>query len=265
MIYKVAAHTDKGNCKDTNQDAYCIKIAETYLGQSALLVICDGMGGLKKGELASTELVRAFSDWFENDFAQLAADAITENLIDNHFHAILSRCNSKLQQYGQKHGLSLGTTVTALLLHGNHFHVCHVGDCRLYMLSDCLTQITQDQSYVAFEVEHGRMTEEEARIHPKRNMLLQCVGASQEVFPAYLHGEIHEEDVFMLCSDGFRHELTPDEIYSWLSPSVLLSQEVMHKHAKYLVELNMERQETDNITILLLKAMKGGADIDQWN
>ena len=68
MEYIVAAESDIGIAKSVNQDSLCVKVAETELGNAALLLICDGMGGLAMGELASAEVVQSFSEWFENDF-----------------------------------------------------------------------------------------------------------------------------------------------------------------------------------------------------
>lgn len=80
MEYIVAAESDIGIAKSVNQDSLCVKVAETELGNAALLLICDGMGGLAMGELASAEVVQSFSEWFENDFPNICATSTVRTL-----------------------------------------------------------------------------------------------------------------------------------------------------------------------------------------
>lgn len=112
-----------------------------------LAVICDGMGGLSQGELASATVVRGFADWFVRELPGLIRQRETE-----------------------------------------------------------------DQSYVAREVKRGNMTLEQARTDTRRNVLLQCIGASAEVMPELKEGKIKFGNTYLLCSDGFRHELTEEEM-----------------------------------------------------
>lgn len=90
--------------------------------------------------------------------------------------------------------------------------MAQVGDTRAYELGTVITQLTEDQSYVAREVKRGNMTPEQARIDSRRNVLLQCIGASAQVMPEIKRGMIKSGNSYLLCSDGFRHELTEDEM-----------------------------------------------------
>ena len=99
----------------------------------------------------------------------------------------------------------------------------------------------------------GNMTPEEARVDPRRNVLLQCVGASQFIEPDFFMGNANRDDVFMLCSDGFRHEITHEEIQEAFSPDAISTEEDFEKAEKELVELNKSRMENDNITVLAVK------------
>ena len=87
----------------------------------------------------------------------------------------------------------------------------------------------------------------------RRSVLLQCVGASDEVYPDMFFGATHGNAVYMLCSDGFRHEISADEIYEKLNPNVLLDEYQMNTNAEALIELNKARGETDNISVALVR------------
>lgn len=90
---------------------------------------------------------------------------------------------------------------------------------------------------------------------PQRNVLLQCIGASNFIEPDFFSGEFGQNQVFMLCSDGFRHIISETEIYDNLNPFVLENEQIMHDRAVYLTELNKSRQERDNITVALVKTV----------
>ena len=97
------------------------------------------------------------------------------------------------------------------------------------------------------------MTEETAAHDSRRNVLLQCVGASDEVYPDMFFGDVQTNAVYMLCSDGFRHEISSDEIFEKLQPGVLFDEYAMHNNAQFLIDLNKQRQERDNISVALVR------------
>ena len=97
------------------------------------------------------------------------------------------------------------------------------------------------------------MTEEQARSHPQRNVLLQCVGASQVIIPDFYEGEYEEGNLFILCSDGFRHQISVDEFMKILSPQLLTDEKAMRDAAIYCTELNKQRKESDNISVIIIK------------
>ena len=116
-------------------------------------------------------------------------------------------------------------------------------------------QLTKDQTFVAREVELGNMTQEQAKQDPRRNGLLQCVGASEEVYPDFFFGKVKENAVYLLCSDGFRHEISAEEIYEKLNPQVLWEDDAMQKNSMELIALNKARQERDNISVVLIRTL----------
>ncbi|MGM0903005.1 MAG: PP2C family protein-serine/threonine phosphatase [Bacillota bacterium] len=253
MDVLAAAYTDRGIKKPTNQDSLCLKIADTSVGKVVLAVICDGMGGLSKGELASANVINAFSAWFEEELpSQLASGDYDD--IQYHWNRIVKEQNQRIAEYGRKERIQLGTTWTSLLLIGSEFLLIgHVGDSRVYRIDHQLEVLTEDQTVVGREIKRGNMTREQAKLDPRRNVLLQCIGASKVVEPQFLSGRPVPGEVYMLCSDGFRHMITEEEIANAISPSVLTDEGTMKQKAIELVELNKQRQETDNISVLLMK------------
>ncbi len=257
MRYLSAAHTDVGTTKRVNQDAFCLKIAKTKKMSIAFAVLCDGMGGLENGELASAFLVNAFSAWFETELPPLVAEGKPDlNRITSRWNDIVQEQGRKIMNFGRARGVSMGTTLTAFLAVDNAYAYIQVGDSRLYKLTTGIEQVTKDQTLVAYEMEQNRLTAEEARADTRRNILLQCVGASNAIAPETGTGIIRENDVFLLCSDGFRHEVQEPEMFGVLAPAVLTSEQIMKKALVDLVELNKSRNERDNITALVVKAIQ---------
>ena len=133
--------------------------------------------------------------------------------------------------------------------------IAHVGDSRIYKITNKIEQLTEDQTYVAREIKLGRMTPQQAAVDPQRNMLLQCVGASTVVDPAFYYGNVTPGDVFVLCSDGFRHVISDEEIFENLNYSNIPEIKNMQDNSKYLIELNKRRNERDNISVAVLKCI----------
>lgn len=254
MKFTTSIHTDIGIKKNTNQDSGLIIEAKTDLGNILLTVLCDGMGGLAKGEVASSTLIAAFSQWFEKRLpALLSIKGNYEERIFDDWKKIIIDTNKKISSYAASIGASMGTTLNSVLFLENRYYIANVGDSRTYRLSDNLYQLTKDQTFVQREMDMGRMTPEEARVSPQRNVLLQCVGASDYIEPDFFTGDLVAGEVYMQCSDGFRHIITEDEIYQYLCPQVLVNEQAMIDNAVYLTELNKYRRENDNITVILVK------------
>ena len=244
--------TDTGTRKKVNQDSFCIKNASIGNKSVTLAIICDGMGGLSKGELASGSMINAFSKWFEKDLQDSGLEVET---IRMQWEDLIRRGNEKLYQYGLQNGIQLGTTLTVLLLvDEKEYFIAHVGDSRAYVARERMNQITEDQSFVAREIQRGRMTVEQAKTDPRKNVLLQCVGASKDVKPVYYSGQIEKGDGYLLCSDGFRHMLDECEMLAGIELiRKNCEQENIDIILRNLVNENMQRGETDNITVLYLQ------------
>lgn len=253
MNFIVSAATDIGLVKAKNQDSLNVRVYRTDLGRVVFAVICDGMGGLSKGELASASVVRAFTRWADTRLSTLVSSGIADSDIRNDWVSLVTVFNSKIREYGHQAGIELGTTVTAILLTDNRYFIINVGDTRVYEISDQVAILTADQTFVAREVELGHMTQEESRVHPRKSVLLQCIGASEVVYPDMYFGRTKQNAIYMLCSDGFRHEISTQEIYDNLNPNIIMNEETMQSKLELLIDINKQRQERDNITAIAIR------------
>lgn len=256
MRFLSAAHTDVGTTKKINQDAFTLKIAKTPKYNVCFAVMCDGMGGLKSGELASAFVVNAFSNWFEREFPNTISGKLDIDNIKERWNDIAISQNKRIMAYGKSRGISLGTTLSAILLIENQYILIHIGDSRIYRINSSeITQITKDHTFVANEVAHDRMTIEQAKSDSRQNILLQCIGASNSIECEIQSGTFVENEEFLLCSDGFRHEISNEEIFGALAPDIMTSEKMMKKYLVDLVNLDKKRKERDNISAILIKSI----------
>ena len=253
MKFLVSAYSDIGIRKKTNQDSVLVEVAQVGKDEIAFAMVCDGMGGLQKGELASATVIKAFAQWFQFGFPQMLERGFSADAVEDRWREILYAQNSRIQAYGNEQGISLGTTAVCMLIYDGSYYVMNVGDSRAYQISERVKQLTKDQTFVQREIDAGRMTKKEARTDSRRNMLLQCVGASEYIAPDFFSGKVRENEVYMLCSDGFRHIITEEEMYGQLSPMALATEKDMLENSTYLTELNKKRKEEDNISVVLMK------------
>lgn len=255
MNYFVAYNTDVGLKKDTNQDSIAVKVLDTSNGRAVFAIACDGMGGLSSGELASKEVIMAYCNWFDTSFATMAANGeFDERRIMEEWRSLALAENSRLSLYGLQKNAGMGTTLSAILLYRGQYLIIHVGDSRIYeMTIGGVRQITEDQSFVAREIAAGRLTSEEALHDSRRSILLQCIGASVSVEPVFYQGSAMPDSSYLICTDGFCHEISHEEMLKQLGPRACVNPTVMRQNCVYLTELVKKRNEQDNISLILLK------------
>lgn len=253
MQYIVSYNTDKGIRKPTNQDALLMKVNNTANGRVAFFVVCDGMGGLDQGELASSTVIRGLNEWYEEKLEYLLNE--NNDAVISSLRQTIYDLNNKILNYATENNVKLGTTLTVFLCIYDNYYIVQVGDSRVYLIKQDVQVLTKDQTLVAREVERGTITKEQAKSHPKRNVLLQCVGATLNMEPVITEGKIQKDTMYMICSDGLYHELLDEEFIKYFSPSVNSNKNIMDTTAKNVVELIKSRGERDNITLLLIKTM----------
>lgn len=250
MDFWISAVTDVGIKKSVNQDCIFAQQFDTPIGPIVLAVLCDGMGGLEHGEVASSLIVSAFENWAYSSLPVLTSAPIEDYAIREEWTALILQLNGQIRQYGLQGGFTIGSTVTALLLTQERYFVLNIGDSRTYEIGDVVKQITEDHTVVANEVRLGNMTSEQAELAPMKNVLTKCVGVEDFVYPDMFFGTPQANTVYMLCSDGFRHCVSTEELHSFLLPQNGGGPEQMEAQAKALIELNKQRGETDNISVI---------------
>ena len=268
MEYKVCICTDKGTVKEVNQDSAMVKVANTKdHGRVAIGVLCDGMGGLSSGEIASSKAVAAFEQWFVSGLPQaLSPMNVTAKLDDcdsrgqdimqevkRQWLLLAQDINEELLDYGAQNGLTLGSTVVSFLAIENEFIIMNIGDSRVYQFTNNRgDQLTHDQSVVQNMLDRGLITPEEALNSPQKSVLLQCLGASGNVYPQVVMGRIDEPTTILLCCDGLWRKTKANEFFEEFKPCMCPNEGVMKAKLGGLVETVKSRGETDNITGVLI-------------
>ncbi|MCR4691223.1 MAG: serine/threonine-protein phosphatase [Lachnospiraceae bacterium] len=253
MGFQIAYKTDIGNAKDVNQDGLLIKTARAKEKDVAFLCVCDGMGGLSDGEMASTCVICAMSDWFDKSLPGLMGSENFEEDVKRDLSRVVESANSRLNAYGIRHNIQLGTTCTAVLVVEDEYIGIHVGDTRLYEIMNSVQQITEDQTVLAREIALGRVSTQDAKNDSRASILLQCIGAAGQVQPAFVKNKISRGSMLMLCSDGFRNKVDEFEMFEGFRPKYMTDPRTMEKQCEYFTELAKQRGERDNITVLVAK------------
>lgn len=254
--YLLDCCTDVGICRKVNQDAGCARIFKTPLHTIVLAAVCDGAGGMEEGEYASRSTIKALNDWFDYRLNKLVFEKAQKELfpaVCGELKQLICQQNRAVFEYGRQKKIRIGTTLTAMLFVDEDYFIAQIGDSRAYVVSNGLTQLTEDQSLVAREVREGRLTEEEARFDKRRNIILQCIGAAEDLAPDYQSGKVKRGASYFLCSDGFVHQLDKGEMEAFMDLDELKTIDQMHCRLLWSIETIKTRGEKDNITVVAVK------------
>ena len=247
-----AVFSGKG-LKDINQDAVLLKEARTGQGEIFFGAVCDGMGGLQNGESASALAVTALSDWFNYDLPALLNRGFSVKDVEQSLGYEVKKADRMIADYGRAAG-KCGTTLAGVLVFRGRYLCVNVGDSRVYRVTEKgIEQITHDQTVVQRLIDGGSLDRRDASSHPERNILLQCLGAGRVPVPEYRSGKYEKGDLFLLCSDGLWHELSPADLHRLFLPSGVRTREELEKAAKGAVEECRRRGERDDISVLAVK------------
>jgi serine/threonine protein phosphatase PrpC len=163
MNYIISAVTDVGTKREKNEDRAMVQEYYTAIGSVALAVICDGIGGLAQGEVASQMMIQAFEAWGQTQIPVLCAQPFEDYQLRHSWESLIDQCNKSIREYGFVHGVKLGTTVVALLVTPNRYYLLNIGDSRAYEITETnIMQLTEDQTLVNSEVKNGKITREQA-------------------------------------------------------------------------------------------------------
>lgn len=251
MRYIVIADSDIGNIRKINQDSLLVKHIIYEDIEVLMAIICDGMGGLSKGELASATIIKEFNTWFESNVL-FEIKNLDFNVIAHKWILILKNLNLKLQNYSNITGKKLGSTFTGILFVDEKFVIVHVGDTRIYHIDSSIEQLTKDHTIVAKELENGILTYDQAQMDRRQNILFQCIGASKTINPQIYYGR-SQKGIYLLCSDGLRHKMEKNEILKYFRFKNLISKTEMEQISKQVIKIVKSRGEKDNISIILIK------------
>ena len=234
--------TDIGKLRKQNEEAAWFDEAR------AVFAVADGMGGHLAGEVASRMAIEAVQRMArENERPGIAA--LREAVACAH-ETILAHAQDHIECAG------MGTTLSVLWLGENYAYIAHVGDSRIYRLREgSLTQITQDHSLVEELVRAGLITREQARTHPRRNIITRALGTHGENEPDLLVTDVQDCDVFLLCTDGLTGMVPDDEIERTLRDCGI------EAAADRLLALALDAGGRDNVTLILCARKGAGA----WN
>lgn len=252
MKYNTSYETNIGIRKKINQDSLLLKVADTAIGQVAFAAVCDGIGGLSKGELASKEVIAAFDVWFLQELPILIKEGFGTETLKKQWEQILQRLNETFIYYGKEHNCHIGTTLTAVLFIEKKYYIFHVGDTRVYAINDTIVQLTKDHTLVQKKIEVGALTKEEAKLDSRRNILLQAIGISKNILPDFIVGDIEHNTTYLVCSDGFRNQLTEQEIFENIKKTNMQQEEKITETLKHMQQVVMDRGEKDNITAIAI-------------
>ncbi len=240
MKIRFFGNTDKGRLRKGNEDFFAHdKLAEN----DYLFVVADGMGGHQAGQVAS----KVGTLTFVQQYAQLRAqesipDALNKSMYEANA-AILAKATSDLDKRG------MGTTFSALAIKDMQGCIAHVGDSRVYLVrNNAISRLTTDHTFVEKMVEEGKLSDEEAREHPQRNILYMSLGARQSFDPEFTEMfKVNEGDIYVLCSDGLNNMVKDEDIkeYAMSYPP----KDAVDK----LIALANQNGGTDNITVQVVQ------------
>ena len=238
MRLHYAARSDIGLVRQGNEDS-------GYASPN-LLVVADGMGGHAAGELASATAVAALADVDDHELQSADVLAALAGAVDETGDAI------RLVIARDPELTGMGTTVTAIYWMGERIAIAHVGDTRAYLLRHGeLSQLTHDHTFVQTLVDEGRITEEEAAVHPRRSIIMRALDGLNPVEPDLSVRESRLGDRYLLCSDGMSGVMNSTEI------GIILSEGDPTGAVTRLVELALERGAPDNVTVVVADVVDG--------
>lgn len=243
---QVISRTHVGLVRENNEDALLVR--EPYL-----FAVADGMGGYAAGEIASRSTIKAF---------EAATYSLRHEQEEQNIRKVMLEAFEKANTHVFKMAVSnesysgMGTTMTALYLPGDgHGYCCHVGDSRLYLFREGkLEQLTHDHTLVADLLEQGKITEEEAFVHPQRHILLQALGVEEIVKADFFSFSLQDGDRLLLCSDGLSDMLRAAEI------SQLIGCSDLEQAADKLLEQSLDNGGRDNVSLILLDLTTQGEE-----
>ena len=239
---KVFAKSDIGKARDMNQDSYYVSQPSETVG---LYIVADGMGGYNGGEIASKLAIISAKNYIENNFVKTEhSKEELQNLVKNAIEYANMVVYEKSKEDKSLEGM--GTTIEVVLACENRIYIGHIGDSRVYRIrKNIIRKLTVDDSYVQKLLKDGTITKEEARSHPKKNMLTKALGCTSFVEPIVTVKGFLKDDIIVITSDGLTNMVNDEEILKIINEDI-------EKESEKLVEKANEAGGLDNITVVIV-------------
>lgn len=234
---------DKGIVRNSNQDAF---IAGQLAENITFAIVCDGMGGANAGNIASEIAVKTVSEYLYNSFR----DNMTLNDFERTLKNAISSANLLIFNKAVKDEAlkGMGTTIVAAIVKDNDAIIAHVGDSRIYLLNDEIKQLTKDHSIVQTLIENGEISPDDAKHHPRKNVITRALGVEAEVVADFDELTLNTNDTLLLCTDGLTNYVPEANIYE------IFKQNDLSLVSEILVSKANENGGGDNITVVTLTA-----------
>lgn len=238
---KIVAKTDIGLRRDSNQDSYA---SGELFGSVVWAVVCDGMGGVEGGSLASQIGVDVISERIKSSYRE----GMSVNSIRNMLASAITAANIKIYETSKTDiGFEgMGTTVVAVIVADNVVYVAHLGDSRAYVISgNNLNQLTKDHSIVQELVDSGVITKDEAASDPRKNIITRALGVDSDIHIDFAAEDIKDNDIVVLCTDGLTNFVSEETICEF-------AEEDFEEFAQRLVNEANANGGGDNITVVAI-------------
>lgn len=227
--------TDIGIYRAVNQDAITLRAIEKKGNWFVVGAVCDGIGGLERGEVSSGIVINGVNEWFDNIINRIDIETVdAEELFANVAFAA-EKWNMQVREFCSANAIKSGTTMSLILIIRSQYYIVQVGDSRIYRYNQFLEQLTEDA--VTEKIVNGKV----------KGFLNNFMGKADELFYTSLTGYIEENDVFIFCSDGFCHKLTENDV-AYFRDSYKNGARI-HDICITGIKQMEERQETDNISV----------------
>ena len=237
---RVYSATNIGMKRKMNQD-YVFASAEPVGNLPNLFVVADGMGGHNAGDYASSHAVTSMVEEIRQD-----ADFNPIKVIRHAIECVNTEILTQAQQDEKLRGM--GTTMVAATIVGHYAYVANVGDSRLYVIGEDITQITRDHSLVEEMVQLGQIDRKAARTHEKKNYITRAIGGCETVEAEMFSVDLNDNDIILMCSDGLTNMLEDSEIFHIVKESadIKTAADSLVKKANY-------NGGKDNISVVLIE------------
>lgn len=239
---RIVAKTDKGNVRDSNQDAYAVG---EFSDEVVWSVVCDGMGGAAGGNIASALAVKVISDKINASYREQMRDSSIKNMLDS----ALTAANIEVFDFAEAQPdlRGMGTTVVCAIVRDNQAYIAHAGDSRAYVINNgSIHQITTDHSMVQDLLSRGKITAEQAEHHPNKNIITRAVGVDKGIEIDFEQIDLNDDDTLLICTDGLSNYVSNDEMLE------LMSDGKHYAFADRLVKKANENGGGDNITVVVI-------------